>query len=99
MTSDPYQNKPQLVSKPDEWHEMAFQISVDVPVDWAEFDLKKWATYVARFTALMMAKTTIDTEELEDPTTVQTLLMDLRVDRVKFVSDDGLHEMIDKFEE
>ncbi len=97
--TDPYVNKPQIVSEPNDWHELTFQISIDQAVDWDDFDLKKWAHTVARYTALVMAKTTVDTAELEDPEVIKTLIMGIKVDRVRFVTDDGLHELIDNFEE
>lgn len=99
MTSDPYAHKPNQLSEPNEWHELGFQLSIDRAVDWEKFDLRKWAHVIAKYTALVMAKTLIDTEELEDPETIKTLIMGIHVDRIKFVTDDNLHDLIDKFEE
>lgn len=97
----PYSDKPSVVSEPNDWHEISFQISVDTEVDWDKLDLRQWAHTVARFTALRMAETTLDDtddEEMEKKL-VKTLLMGIRVERIKFVDDEGLHDLIDSFEE
>lgn len=96
---DPYANKPSTVSDANAWHQLSFQISIDQEVDWDNVDLKKWAHTVARFTALLMAKSTLNVEELEDPEVIKTLIMGIEVSRVSFITDDGLHNMIDEFEE
>lgn len=93
--SDPYGNKPDLNSDPNVWHELSFQISVDVEVDWEKVDLRKWAQNVARYTALLMAKSTV--EETEDPEVIKTLIMGVKASRISFVTDDDLHSMIDEF--
>lgn len=97
--SDPYGAKPSSNSEPNQWHELSFQISIDQEIDWDNVDLRKWAHTVARFTALLMAKSTIDSEELEDPEVIKTLIMAVKVNRISFVTDDELHNMIDEFEE
>lgn len=99
MTSDIYGKKPQSNSDANTWHELSFLISIDQPVDWDEVDLRKWAHTVARFTALIMAKSTMNAEEMEDPEVIKTLIMDIRAKRISFVTDDELHNMIDEFEE
>lgn len=92
--SDPYGNKPDVKSDPNIWHELSFQISVDVEVDWDKVDLRKWAQNVAKYTALMMAKSTV--EETDDPEVIKTLIMGVKVARISFVDDEGLHNMIDQ---
>lgn len=94
---DPYRNKPNLISEPNEWHEMVFQISIDESIDWSQFDLRKWAHAVAKYTALVMAKTTLDAEELESPEVIKTLIMGIKASRISFVTDNELHNMIDEF--
>jgi hypothetical protein len=93
--SDPYGNKPQTQSDANDWHELSFQISIDQPVDWDEVDLRKWAHSVAKYTALMMAKSTLG--EVDEPELIKTLIMGIKVARVSFVTDDELHSMIDEF--
>lgn len=93
--SDPYGNKPQTQSDANDWHELSFQISIDVPVDWDNINLRKWAHSVARYTALMMAKSTLG--EVDEPEHIKTLIMGIKVARVSFVTDDELHSMIDEF--
>jgi len=93
--SDPYQNKPKLQSEANQWHEMSFQISVDQPVDWQNVDLRKWASLVGKYTAALLAKST-ETKDNEYET-VRALFLNVKVDRVTFVDDEGLHNMIDEF--
>lgn len=93
--TDPYTNKPRTQSEPDEWHELSFQISVDCPVDWDGVDLRRWSQAVAKYTALMMAEST---EFAETQDTLKTLIMNVKVDRLKLVADDELYKMIDEFE-
>ncbi len=95
--SDPYGHKPTMNSEPNQWHELSFQISIDQGVDWDKVDLRKWAQNVARYTALLMAKSTIETAD--DPEVIKTLIMGVKVDRISFVTDDELHSMIDEFGE
>lgn len=95
--SNPYGRKPSTVSDPNTWHEMSFQISIDQEVDWDEVDLRKWAHTVARFTALLMAKSTLDVDEMQDAEVIKTLIMGVKVDRISFITDDGLHNLIDEF--
>jgi hypothetical protein len=94
---DPYRNKPNMISDPNTWHEMSFQISIDESVDWDKFDLRTWAHAVAKYTALVMAKTTLDEGELETPEVIKTLIMGIKASRISFVTDDDLHNMIDEF--
>lgn len=95
--SDPYGNKPNLNSEPNQWHELSFQISIDREVNWDEVDLRKWAQNVARYTALLMAKSASDIDDGEDPEVIKTLIMGAKVDRISFVTDDDLHTLIDEF--
>lgn len=97
--SDAYSNKPSLISDPSTWHEISFQISVDVPVDWDKIDLRKWSHTVARYTALRMAESHLSEEEQAQAEVVKTLLMNVKVDRISFVDDKGLHNLIDEFDE
>ncbi len=97
--SDPYGNKPSAESEANQWHEMSFQISIDQSVDWDKVDLRKWVHTVARYTALVMAKSTVESEDIEDPEVIKTLIMATKVSRISFVTDDELHNMIDEFEE
>lgn len=98
MSNSPYNNKPNSISQPNDWHELSFQISIDHGVDWDEVDLRKWAQTVARFTALVMAKTTVDEELIaEDPEIIKTLIMGIKVKRISFVTDNELHHLIDEF--
>lgn len=96
---DPYRHKPEAFSDPNTWHELSFQISIDEAVNWDDFDLRKWAHAVAKYTALVMAKTTLDDQELEEPELIKTLIMGIRVSRISFVDDELLHNMIDEFGE
>ena len=96
--SNPYGNKPSTSSDANQWHELSFQISIDQEVDWSKVDLRKWAQNVARYTALIMAKSTIDEPE-ENAEVIKTLIMGVKVDRISFVDDEGLHSMIDEFGE
>lgn len=95
MSSNPYGNKPSLDSEPNQWHELSFQISIDQAVNWDNVDLRKWAQQVARYTALLMAKSTLN--GVETPEVIKTLIMGIKVDRVSFIDDAGLHNMIDEF--
>lgn len=95
--SDPYGRKPRTISEPNEWHEITFQISVDCPVDWDNVDLRKWGQTVAKYTALMMAESHLSEEEVKKLGVLKTLLLNLKVARVKFVDDNSLHTMIDEF--
>ena len=97
--SNPYGGKPDTNSEASEWHELSFQLSIDKPVDWDNVDLRKWSHTVARFTALMMARSTEENEDMESSDVIKTLIMGVRVKRISFVTDDELHDMIDKFEE
>lgn len=97
--ADPYGNKPDVKSEANAWHELSFQISIDQDVDWDEVDLRKWAHTVARFTALVMAKSTLDVDALEDPEVIKTLIMGIKVSRLSLVTDSELHDLIDEFEE
>ncbi len=97
MMSNPYGKKPDSISAPSEWHELSFQLSIDKPVDWDNVDLRKWSHTVARFTALMMSKSLEENEE--DSDVIKTLIMGVKVNRISFVTDDELHDLIDKFEE
>lgn len=97
---NPYDNKPDLVSDPDTWHTITFNISVDVPVDWSKLDLRQWSHTVGKYTALRMAETTQDVmDEHQAQGLIKTLLMGIKVERVKLVDDDELHTMIDEFNE
>lgn len=93
--TDPYENKPRTLSEPDEWHEISFQISVDHPVDWDKYDLKKWSALVAKYTAMLMAETT---EDSDSDAKVKACIREVKVDRIRLVSDDSLHQMIDEFD-
>lgn len=97
--SDPYSNKPSSVSDPSQWHEISFQISVDAPVDWEKVDLRKWAHTVARYTALAMAESHLSEDEQKAMEVVKTLLMNVKVERVSFINDEALHNLIDEFDE
>ena len=97
--SDPYSNKPSLISEPNQWHELSFQISVDASVDWDNVDLRQWARTVARYTALMMAESHMSEDEQAEAAVLKTLIMNVKVDRISFVDDEGLHKLIDKFDE
>lgn len=95
--SDPYGNKPSLISDPNQWHELSFQISIDRSVDWDGVDLRKWAQNIAKYTALVMAKTMAD--DTDEQEVIKTLVMGVKVDRISFVRDADLHNMIDEFGE
>ncbi len=97
MTSKPYGRKPKATSDPNQWHEIKFMISIDHPVDWDNIDLRKWAHNVARYTALVMGKSALSEEELDDIETIKTYLMNLSVSRVSLATDDELHNLIDSF--
>lgn len=99
--SNVYGNKPSSISEPSQWHEISFQISIDRPVDWDEVDMRKWAHTVARFTALVMARSLEDdsAEDEDSEEVIKTLLLGLKVDRINLVTDDALHGIIDEFEE
>ena len=100
MMSNPYGRKPDSNSAASEWHELSFQLSIDKPVDWDNVDLRKWSHTVARFTALMMSKSLEENEGQDgEDDTIKTLIMGVKVHRISFVTDDELHDMIDKFEE
>lgn len=92
--TDPYSKKPKLISAPNDWHEISFQISIDRACDWDKVDLQRWASTVGKLTTLMMAQTMEETDE-NAGTLIKTLLLNLQVDRLKFVTDDLLHELID----
>ncbi len=94
--SNPYGDKPDLNSEPNQWHELSFQISIDRAIDWDKVDLKRWVQNVAKFTAMVMAKTTIEDDE-DDPEVIKTLIMAVKAARISFVTDDELHNMIDEF--
>jgi len=94
--TSPYGNKPSGVVPADEWHNISFNISVDVPVDWDKVDLRQWVHTVAKYTALRMAETTTTAEEQED--IIKTLILGVKVENVGFVQDDALHAMIDEFD-
>jgi hypothetical protein len=93
MSNEPYSKKPSSVSESSQWHEMSFQISVDHPVDWDEFDLRKWAHTVAAYTARLMC------QDLPDDSKIETLLMGVSVHKISFVTDGTLHQIIDEFGE
>lgn len=95
--SSAYGRKPQAPSEANQWHEIKFMISIDHPVDWDNIDLRKWAQTVSRFTALVMGKSSLSEEELEQVETIKAYLMNLRVSRVALATDDELHSMIDGF--
>lgn len=97
--SDPYQNKPKTLSEANDWHELSFQISIDEPVDWDKVDLRKWAHNVAKYTALVLAKSTVDTDAIdpENQESIKTLIMAIRASRVTFLDDATLHKMIEEF--
>lgn len=95
--ADPYSNKPRTRSEPNEWHELSFQLSIDRPVDWDNVDLKKWAQLVAKYTAMLMAVSTDETDAKKEEV-IKTLILGIKVDRIKLVSDDSLHTMIDEFD-
>lgn len=95
--SDPYGDKPSLLSEANQWHELSFHISIDQAVDWDKVDLRKWAQSIAKYTALLMAKTTVD--EDDEPDVIKTLIMGVKAARISFVTDDELHNMIDEFGE
>ncbi len=97
--SDPYARRPSSVSEAHQWHEIKFNISIDHKVDWDEVDLRKWAHNVARYTALMMGKSTITKEEFEEIETIKTYLLNLEVSRISLATDDELHSLIDSFED
>lgn len=97
MSEGPYNNKPRIRSEPNEWHELSFQISIDQPCDWDNVDLRKWSHMVAKYTALMMAVSTDEVDE-DAGETIKTLVQGVKVDRIKLVSDESLHEMIDEFD-
>lgn len=100
MTSDPYGDKPKSVSAPGDWHEIRFQISIDKATDWDKVEVKKWVHNIARYTALHMARSTVDAETLnEEQDPIKTVLLGLKIERIKFATDDELHNMIDKFQE
>lgn len=82
-------------SDADDWHRVTFDISIDKDVEWDDFDLKKWSHNLARFTAFMMAKTTMTPEELEHPENIRTLIMGTKIYRVEFATDKRLHQLID----
>lgn len=98
MSSNPYGDKPSLISDANQWHELSFQISIDRTVDWDKVDLRKWVTSVAKFTALLMAKSMITDDDIdEDTEVIKTLIMAVKASRISFVTDDELHSMIDEF--
>ena len=97
MMSDPYGDKPKAISEPNQWHEFKFEISLDHEVDWDKVDLKKWAHNVARYTALLMGKSTLSNEEFKEVETIKTYLMNLTVSRIHLATDAELHNMIDSF--
>lgn len=95
--SSPYGRKPKAQSDPNQWHEISFMISIDYPVDWDNIDLRKWAQTVSRFTALLMGKSALSAEELEEVETIKAYMMSVKVSRVSLATDDELHSMIDGF--
>lgn len=99
MSDTPYGRKPNTVSEPNEWHQLSFKISIDQAVDWDEVDLRKWAQTVAKYTALLMAKSTLDADEFTDVDVIKTLILGVKAERVKFVTDTELHNLIDDYEE
>lgn len=93
-----YKNHPSEISEPNDWHEISFRISVDTEVDWDKVDLRQWAHTVAKFTASKMASSGLPPMD-EDTATqiVKTLIMNVKVERISFVDDESLHNLIDEF--